>query len=130
PELVMPWYPAVGMSIVMIPGGIALAVGAMVALVGVSAAILPTQAVLSTEIMVLVAILAGLAVGTISGAFSGFLIARFSIPAFIVTLAMMTICRGVVFLITGGFTEGDLPARCGWLGRGPVWILPVPVVLL
>ncbi len=121
---------AVGMTLVMITGGIDLSVGSMVALVGVSAAILSKQAVLSTEIMVLVAILAGLAVGMISGAFSGFLIARFGIPAFIVTLAMMTICRGVVFLITGGFTEGDLPASFGWLGRGHVWILPVPVVIM
>src|SRR5206468_11925538 len=86
-QIAIYWIPSVGKTLVMITGGIDLSVGSMVALVGVSAAILSKQAVLSTEIMVLVAILAGLAVGMISGAFSGFLIARFGIPAFIVTLA-------------------------------------------
>ena len=61
---------------------------------------------------------------------SGIFIARFGIPPFIVTLAMMTICRGVVFTITGGFTEGELPASFGWLGRGHLGHIPVPVIVM
>lgn len=121
---------AVGMTVVMITGGIDLSIGSMVALVGVVAAILSKKAILPTDLMVSAAVLIGLAVGMLAGIFSGFLIARFAIPPFIVTLAMMTICRGVVFIITGGFTEGELPLSFGWLGRGHVWGLPVPVIVM
>lgn len=102
----------------------------MVALVGVVAAILSKKPALPADLMVITAILAGIALGTAIGATSGSLIARFGIPPFIVTLAMMTICRGVVFIITGGFTEGELPAHFGWLGRGHLWLLPIPVVIM
>ncbi len=121
---------AVGMTIVMITGGIDLSIGSMVALAGVTAAILSKKHVFPEPGMVLVAILGSLAVGMLAGILSGFLIARFSIPPFIVTLAMMTICRGIVFIITGGFTEGELPASFGWLGRGHLWILPIPVLVM
>ncbi len=121
---------SVGMTIVMITGGIDLSVGSLVALVGVIAAILSKKSLLPSDLMVVAAMLAGICVGTLTGAVSGSLIARFSIAPFIVTLAMMTICRGVVFIITGGFTEGELPAGFGWLGRGHLWFLPIPVVVM
>ncbi len=121
---------AIGMTVVMITGGIDLSIGSVVALVGVVAAILSKKALLPTDIMVVTAMLAGMAVGIATGALSGGLIARFSIPPFIVTLAMMTICRGLVFIITGGFTEGELPPHFGLLGRGHLWFIPVPVVIM
>ncbi len=121
---------AIGMTLVMITGGIDLSIGSVVALVGVTAAILSKKPFLPTDLMVILAMLAGLIMGVASGALSGFLIARFTIPPFIVTLAMMTICRGVVFIITGGFTEGELPPHFGWLGRGHLWFLPIPVVVM
>jgi ribose/xylose/arabinose/galactoside ABC-type transport system permease subunit len=121
---------SVGMTIVMITGGIDLSVGSVVALAGVVAAIVSKKAILPVDLMVILAILAGLAVGIAIGALSGSLISRFLIPPFIVTLALMTICRGVVFIITGGFTEGELPAHFGWLGRGHLWVIPVPVILM
>ena len=121
---------SIGMTIVMITGGIDLSIGSVVALVGVIAAILSKKPMLPTDLMVLTAMLAGLVVGIATGALSGSLIARFSIPPFIVTLAMMTICRGLVFIITGGFTEGELPPHFGWLGRGHLWFIPVPVVIM
>lgn len=121
---------SIGMTIVMITGGIDLSIGSVVALVGVVAAILSKKPMLPSDLIVLTAILAGLVVGIATGALSGSLIARFSIPPFIVTLAMMTICRGLVFIITGGFTEGELPPHFGWLGRGHLWFIPVPVVIM
>jgi ribose/xylose/arabinose/galactoside ABC-type transport system permease subunit len=121
---------AVGMTIVMITGGIDLSIGSVVALVGVVAAILSKKHVLAEPVMVMAGVLAGLAMGVLAGAISGFLISRFAIPPFIVTLALMTICRGVVFIITGGFTEGELPPGLSWLGRGHIWIVPIPVILM
>ncbi len=121
---------AVGMTLIMITGGIDLSVGSVVALSGVAAAILSKKGILPVDMMVIVAISAGLAVGVAVGALSGGLISRFSIPPFIVTLAMMTICRGLVFILTGGFTEGELPPHFGILGRGHLWFVPVPVILM
>jgi len=121
---------AVGMTIVMITGGIDLSIGSVVALVGVTAAILTKVPALPAAGMVLQGVLAGLMTGFATGAISGFMISRFTIPPFIVTLAMMTICRGAAFITTGGFTVGELPARFGWLGRGHLWFLPLPVVVM
>jgi ribose/xylose/arabinose/galactoside ABC-type transport system permease subunit len=121
---------AVGMTIVMITGGIDLSIGSVVALVGVTAAILSKKPALPVDLIVPLAMLAGLMMGVATGAISGFLIARFTIPPFIVTLAMMTICRGVAFITTGGFTVGELPLHFGWLGRGHLWFLPIPVVVM
>jgi len=121
---------AIGMTLVMITGGIDLSIGSVVALVGVTSAILSKKPFLPGDLEIILAMLAGLLMGIASGALSGFLVARFTIPPFIVTLAMMTICRGVVFIITGGLTEGELPAHFGILGRGHLWILPVPVVVM
>jgi ribose/xylose/arabinose/galactoside ABC-type transport system permease subunit len=121
---------AVGMTVVMITGGIDLSIGSVVALVGVVAAILSKTDLLPAGITIPLAVLAGVSTGTLIGATSGSLIARFGIPPFIVTLAMMTICRGLVFIITGGFTEGELPSQFGWLGRGHIWFLPIPVIIM
>jgi len=121
---------AVGMTLIMITGGIDLSVGSVVALAGVVAAIVSKKGLFPADLMVLIAILAGLSVGAAIGALSGGLIARFSIPPFIVTLALMTICRGLVFIITGGFTEGELPPHFGLIGRGHLWLIPVPVILM
>lgn len=121
---------AVGMTLVMITGGIDLSIGSVVALVGVIAAILSKKPILPTDAMVVLAIAAGVGAGTMIGAGSGSLVARFGIPPFIVTLAVMTICRGVVFIITGGFTEGELPSHFGWLGRGHLWFVPIPVIIM
>ena len=120
---------AVGMTVVMISGGIDLSIGSIVALAGVIAAI-SSKASFVPSIAVATAVLAGVGIGTLAGATSGIFIARFGIPPFIVTLAMMTICRGVVFTITDGFTEGELPDSFGWLGRGHLWHVPVPVAVM
>jgi len=121
---------AVGMTIVMITGGIDLSIGSVVALAGVCAALASKKPWAAPHMMVPIAILTGIAVGLGAGAISGSLIARFAIPPFIVTLAMMTICRGLVYILTGGFTEGELPGAFGLLGRGHLWIVPVPVLVM
>jgi ribose/xylose/arabinose/galactoside ABC-type transport system permease subunit len=121
---------SIGMTIIMITGGIDLSIGSVVALVGVIAAILSKKSLVPPDAMVILAMLGGLFAGTVTGSVSGSLIARFAIPPFIVTLSMMTICRGLVFIITGGFTEGELPAHFGWIGRGHIWILPTPVLIM
>jgi ribose/xylose/arabinose/galactoside ABC-type transport system permease subunit len=115
---------AIGMTMVILTGGIDLSVGSLVAVTGILAAMVVKPAGPAA------ALAAGLLAGLVSGAFTGVLVTRFSIPPFIVTLALMSGLRGAAFLLTGGYSVGDLPASFAWLGRGYVAGLPVPVLMM
>jgi ribose/xylose/arabinose/galactoside ABC-type transport system permease subunit len=52
------------------------------------------------------------------------------VPPFVTTLAMLTICRGLAFVVTGGRSIGNLPAGFGLFGREHVFGVPVPVILM
>ena len=89
---------ACGMTIVIISGGIDLAVGSLLGLCAVSFAILT----LPIGLPGLAALGCVLALGAAAGALSGFLIARLALPPFIVTLAMMVFARGLAKQLSGG----------------------------
>ncbi|MCL1898436.1 MAG: ABC transporter permease, partial [Micrococcales bacterium] len=80
---------AIGMLFVILTGGIDLSVGAVLCFSGVTAGLLSLQG-----LPVWVAMLAGIATGVAWGAFNGFLVARFDLAPFVVTLATMTMIRG------------------------------------
>ncbi len=115
---------AVGMTMVILTGGIDLSVGSVVALAGVVAAML------ANEGSVAVGALAAVAVGLAVGLFNGFVIAQFRVPPFVTTLAMLTICRGLAFIITGGRSVGNLPEAFGYVGKSRLAGVPLPVVLM
>lgn len=100
---------ACGMVLVIVAREIDLSVGSVVGLVSMVIAILfyrvfpPTIGVDSTFGWV-IALAAGLATGTLIGAFHGFLIAYVGIPSFIVTLGGLLAWRGMVFVVSGGST--------------------------
>lgn len=121
---------AVGMTLVIITGGIDLSIGSIVALSGVVAAGLLERMAQQPGLGVLLAVAAGIAIGMASGGFSGLMITRMRVPPFIVTLALMTVCRGLAFIFTGGFSIGNLPLGFGFLGRGHLGPIPVPVVMM
>ena len=86
----------VGMTILLISGGIDLSVGAVIALTTmVSAALVERHGWSPLAVIPLV-----LAMGTVFGAFMGFLIERFRLQPFIVTLAGMFLARGLCYLIS------------------------------
>jgi ribose/xylose/arabinose/galactoside ABC-type transport system permease subunit len=119
---------AVGMTAVILTGGIDLSVGSVAALAGVLAAM-----VASTDVgtgSVALACVAALAVGLAVGVFNGAMVAWFRVPPFVTTLAMLTICRGLAFVLTGGRSIGNLPAGFGLFGREHVFGVPVPVILM
>ena len=116
---------AMGMTLVIITGGIDLSVGSLVALTGCLAIIamgLPGADA--------VGILVGLGVGAAAGAANGALIAYARIPPFIGTLAMLTMARGTALVITDGqpIVRYESPYR--WFGEGMIGGLPVPVLLM
>ncbi|MDT7543102.1 MAG: galactofuranose transport system permease protein [Acidobacteriota bacterium] len=120
---------ALGMTFVILTGGIDLSVGSLLAVAGVVAAHLAGHGLF-------VALIAGVALSALLGLANGVIIARARVQPFIVTLAMMIAARGLALVATGeqtvrvdrtaqGFTE---------LGRGTVDLgplaLPVPVIIL
>ena len=97
---------AIGMTGVIVIGGIDLSVGSVLAL---SMMIMGTLSNRMGVPMPL-AILAGLGVGAACGVCSGLLITRAALPAFIATLAMMSIARGLANLVTDGSQIVGYPA--------------------
>lgn len=89
---------SMGMTFVIILGGIDLTGGSIIALVGVVTVSLNVNFGLSIPISIAV----GLFVGALVGFINGFLVANLRVPAFIVTLAMMNVCRGSAYIFTNG----------------------------
>jgi ribose/xylose/arabinose/galactoside ABC-type transport system permease subunit len=118
---------AVGMTAVILTGGIDLSVGSVAALAGIVAA---TVAATGVPGAVALAAPAALGVGLAVGVFNGLMVARFRVPPFVTTLAMLTICRGLAFVITDGRSVSDLPAGFGLFGRELFLKVPVPVWLM
>ncbi|MFO1477224.1 MAG: ribose ABC transporter permease [Verrucomicrobiota bacterium] len=124
---------SVGMTLVILSGGIDLSVGSILALSGaVAAGLLKNGVVIQRadvfiEVTVPGAILAGLLVGTVLGLFNGLVITRFDLPPFVATLGMLSIARGLTMLWTGGFPITRLGDSFGFMGSG-VWLgIPMPV---
>ncbi|HEX8850245.1 MAG TPA: ABC transporter permease [Gemmatimonadaceae bacterium] len=116
---------AVGMTAVIVSGGIDLSVGSVVALTGVSAAIAAAHGV-PAPLVLLVALGIGLATGAVSGA----LVAWARVPSFVATLAMLTAARGLAFIVSDGRSIGGLPSWFAVLGRSVVLGVPGPVILM
>lgn len=115
---------AVGMSFVILGSGIDLSVGSVLAFSGaVGAGVMQNGGVF-------LGVLAGLALGTALGVFNGIVITKLKIPAFIATLAMMTIARGGTLVYTDGRPITGLPSSFAFLGRGYIGNVPFPIILM
>ena len=124
---------AVGMTLVIITGGIDLSVGSLIALASVVTAVLVRDFAGGVEAGALGMLLAGLggvAVGALAGAVSGGVIVGFGIPPFIATLAMMLVAGGGASMLAKGQSVYQLPDAFMWLGRGADLGLPNAVVLV
>lgn len=117
---------AVGVTFVLLTGGVDLSLGSLVALAGVTAATLAHP----DQFPLFVPLLAGVLAGALCGAASGFVITRARIAPFIVTLGMMTIARGLALVISGGRPVSNLSPGFNWLGSGDIAGLPAPVLVL
>ena len=119
-------YLACGMTMVIILGGIDLSVGSVIALSGCVAA----AGVARYGMSIPIAMLLGIFIGVVFGLFNGLVVAKTTIPAFIVTLATMNIARGLSYVYTGGSPVRVVSKAWQFLGAGYVNIFPTPVVLL
>ncbi len=105
---------AVGMVMVIIAGHIDLSVGSVVAFVGAVAGVMITRMGVPWPI----AIVLCLVLGALVGAWQGFWIAYFGIPAFIVTLAGMLLFRGAAQVVLGGTQISPFPDGFRAMGSG------------
>jgi putative xylitol transport system permease protein len=124
---------AIGMTFVILTRGIDLSVGSVVAFAGlVSASFATTSsvgAVAGGLYPVWVALGVGIAVGSATGAFSGLIIARFHVPAFVVTLGMLSAARGAALLYANGRPIPALTPEYRWIGTGEIIGIPVPIII-
>lgn len=117
---------AIGMTMVIITGGIDLSVGSVM---GLSA--LMTALSFSHGLPTPIAILVGLGVGLVFGLVNGLLITKINLPPFIATLGTLSIGRGLIYIITEGFpVTPEVPESYKYLGQGYVGLVPVPVIAM
>ncbi len=90
---------AVGMTLVILTGGIDLSVGSLVAVAGI---IMAKFAHIPNELPWIPGIFVAIAAAAALGLFTGFFVAKFNVPSFIQTLAMMTMARGTAKLLSNG----------------------------
>jgi ribose transport system permease protein len=116
---------AVGMTMILIMGQIDLSVGALVAFAAVLNAIF-----LKWGLSIPLSILATLGVTCLWGVLNGYVTARFRLHAFLVTMATMTLIRGVTYTLTGGYPVGGLPQDFFIYGSGQLGFIPYPVLYM
>lgn len=134
---------AIGMTFVIVTGGIDLSVGSVVGLTGMVAGGLIYNGLhipvwdVTIYFHLPMVILITLAVGVLCGAFSGFLVNRFNVAPFIATLGMLYIARGAALLLSDGKTFPNLVGKeelgnTGFpvLGSGTFLGVPVSIYIL
>ncbi|MCX6089227.1 MAG: ABC transporter permease [Candidatus Atribacteria bacterium] len=122
---------SVGMTCVILTGGIDLSVGPIAALAGLLASMFVKKAMFdSTFVMTSIALLLALGVGLVCGLFNGVAVSKLRVTAFITTLATMSIIRGICFLLTNSKPIFGLPDTIAWIGQGYVGLVPVAVIVM
>lgn len=114
----------IGMTFVILTGGIDLSNGAVVALSSVIGAI-----VLKSGLPIIFGILVALCIGIICGIANGAMVSYLRIPAFIATFAMMFVARGIAYVILRGRPVFGFSPGFRFIGVGYIFGIPVPIIL-
>jgi ribose transport system permease protein len=115
---------AVAMTMVIVSGGIDLSVGSVVAITGT------VVAQLSHRMPLPYAVTLALLVGVAVGGFNGLAVTRLGINPLIATLGSLSIARGLAFVLSGGLTQTISSDAFGFLGRGFLFGIPFPVIVM
>jgi ribose/xylose/arabinose/galactoside ABC-type transport system permease subunit len=115
----------VGFTIVLCSGQIDLSVGYMLGMIGILTAMMAVAG-----INMFVVIITGLVLGAFCGFLNAAITTLFDLPAFIVTLAMGMIYKGVNLLSCKARSVANLPDWYIFFGKGHIWILPFPIVIM
>ena len=120
---------AIGMTFVILTGGIDLSVGSILAFGGMIASILVSSSlgeVYPVVIAVPIGLLAGLALGAVNGFFTGYL----RVPSFVVTLGMLSAARGLTLIASDGRPVSRLAAEYLFIGQGAILSIPIPILIM
>jgi ribose transport system permease protein len=117
---------AVGMTCVILTAGIDLSVGGVMGITNIVCAMLMTTLGLPILPAVLITLVIAAGIGLINGLF----VAYIKVPALITTLAMMTILRGLCYVLCDGMPVWGLPESFKKLGQGYVGPIPIPVIIM
>jgi ribose transport system permease protein len=117
---------AVGMTFVIISGGLDLAVGSM----GIMSGCLIGKLLVDYQFPVIPAVIIGLMSGALCGFINGYVIARFRVPPFVTTLGMLSVARGIALVVTGGYPMNGFPESFNYLGTGFFLGIPIPVYIM
>lgn len=116
----------VGMTFVMLIGGLDLSVGSVAALTGVVSA-----SFMMRSMHPLLAIILGVLAATVAAFLNGLIVSKARIPALIVTLGGMDIFRGIAYLLTDGLPIYGLPREWAVISQGYIFdLIPIPVVVM
>jgi ribose transport system permease protein len=116
---------AAGGTFVILTAGIDLSVGSALGVCAMVAIVMS-----NIGMPPIVSVVLALGAGALIGAINGVFIARFALPAFIVTLAALTYLRGIVYVGTGGTTLIPPEVGYAWIGQGGVLGVPYAVVIM
>lgn len=116
---------AIAATFVIGSGGLDLSLGSVMGLSGVVGAFFAVTLGMPSALGVIACILTG----ALAGYANGLVITRAGVPAFIVTLGMLGIARGLALVITNGQVIYGLPASLLFLGQGRPWGVPTPVII-
>lgn len=117
---------SIGMTFVILIGGIDLATGSIITFVNIMTAYLMVK----MHVNMWLSILAALVVSTLIGYFNGFVVATFQMPALIVTFATQIIFSGLAYMISGGMPISGFSKEFAKIGQGYVGIVPIPVIIM
>lgn len=125
---------AVGMTVVIVAGGIDLSVGSLIALSSMTACLLIQEVCGGREATPLAMTLSSLAAVAICGAIgalTGVIVTLFRVPAFVVTLGVMLAASGIAGMLTGGEAAHLVPASYTWFASGtPLGVSNAIVLML
>lgn len=122
---------SIGMLFVILTGGIDLSVGSIMAFGSVFTA----YAMVEWKLPIILSVAVTLLLGTLCGLFTGFLVARTKIAAFVASLAMMTICRGAAYMISHGTPINTPAGTISQLGTAKVlpfltWLTVIAILVV
>jgi inositol transport system permease protein len=117
---------AVGITYVLLTGGVDLSVGSLVALTGVVAASFAHPG----DYPLILPLLMGIATGTFGGLVNGLVVTRGRVAPFIATLGMMTAARGLALVLSGGMPVSNLSGSFNSIGSGGWLGIPLPILIL
>lgn len=116
---------SIGMTYVMITGGIDLSVGSIAGLTGIISSTLMLNGMASFPACAI-----GLLSAVLLGGINALLITRLGLHPLIATLGVMTSARGLAFIISGGFSVVNFNPNFTNFSKATLWVIPYPVLLM